>query len=179
MDEKQQKRAITAWTMYDWANSAFATTIMAAVLPVYYATVAAADLPGNLATVYWGYTTSISLLVAALIGPILGAIADFSRHQKALPRPSSWSIGVIGTALLYFVRTGDWLMASLFFVLGELGFAGSLVFYDSLLPHIARPEEIDQVSSQRLRHRLPGRRHPPGHQPGHDPCWPPRRRPAS
>jgi UMF1 family MFS transporter len=147
MDEKQRKRAITAWTLYDWANSAFATTIMAAVLPVYYASVAAGNLPGNLATVYWGYTTSISLLVAAILGPILGAVADFSGSKKRF-LAIFMAIGVAGTALLYFVQSGDWMMASLFFVLGELGFAGSLVFYDSLLPHIARPEEVDMVSSR-------------------------------
>jgi len=147
MDPKQHKRAITAWTLYDWGNSAFATTIMAAVLPVYYAQVAGATLSGNLATVYWAYTTSISLLVAAVLSPILGAIADFRGSKKRF-LALFILIGVLGTALLYFVKTGDWLMASLFFVVGELGFAGSLVFYDSLLPHIAGPEEIDQVSSR-------------------------------
>ncbi|MEJ5203580.1 MAG: MFS transporter, partial [Anaerolineales bacterium] len=74
-DEKQHKRAITAWTMYDWANSAFATTIMAAVLPVYYTTVAASNLAPNLATARWGFTSSISALIAAVISPILGAVA--------------------------------------------------------------------------------------------------------
>ncbi len=147
METKQKKRAVTAWTLYDWANSAFATTIMAAVLPVYYAQVAGATLGGNLATVYWAYTSSISLLVAAVLSPILGAIADFRGSKKRF-LAIFILIGVLGTALLYFVRTGDWLMASLFFVLGELGFAGSLVFYDSLLPHIAGPDEIDQVSSR-------------------------------
>ena len=147
MEEKQHKRAIWAWTMYDWANSAFATTIMAAVLPVYYASVAAANLPGNLATVYWAYTTSISLLIAAILSPILGAIADFSGAKKRF-LTIFMLLGVTATALLYFVRTGDWLMASIFFILGDLGFAGSLVFYDSLLPHVAGPDEIDQVSSR-------------------------------
>jgi len=147
MDEKQRKRAITAWTMYDWANSAFATTIMAAVLPVYYSSVAAAGLAPNIATAYWGYTTSISLLVAAVLGPILGAVADFSGAKKRF-LAIFMAIGVAGTALLYLVKSGDWLMASAFFVLGELGFAGSLVFYDSLLPHIARPDEVDMVSSR-------------------------------
>ena len=147
MEDTQHKRAINAWTMYDWANSAFATTIMAAVLPVYYESVAGANLPGNLATVYWAYTSSISLLIAAILGPILGAIADFSGLKKRFLQVFML-IGVAGTALLYFVRTGDWLMASLFFVLGELGFAGSMVFYDALLPHVARPDEIDQVSSK-------------------------------
>jgi MFS transporter, UMF1 family len=147
MDEKKRQRAITAWTMYDWANSAFATTIMAAVLPVYYASVAGNNLSGNTATVYWGYTTAISLLVAAILGPILGAVADFSGAKKRF-LAIFMCIGVAGTALLYFVQSGDWMMASIFFVFGELGFASSLVFYDSLLPHIARPEEVDMISSR-------------------------------
>ncbi len=147
MEIRERKRAITAWTMYDWANSAFATTIMAAVLPVYYAQVAGATLEGNLATVYWAYTTSLSLLAAAILGPILGAVADFRGTKKRF-LAIFMAIGVLGTALLYFVKTGDWLMASVFFVIGEIGFAGSLVFYDSLLPHIAGPEEIDAVSSR-------------------------------
>jgi UMF1 family MFS transporter len=145
--EKERKKIINAWVMYDWANSAFATTIMAAVLPVYYASVAAANLEGNLATVYWAYTTSIALLLAAIASPILGALADFSGVKKRFLAIFAF-IGVLGTALLYFVKTGDWLMASIFFVIGEIGFAGSLVFYDSLLPHIAKGEEMDQVSSK-------------------------------
>ena len=147
MQDLQHKRTINAWAMYDWANSAFATTIMAAVLPVYYASVAASTLPGNGATVAWAYTTSISLLIAAVLSPILGAMADFSGAKKRY-LALFMLIGVAGTALLYLVRTGDWLMASAFFVIGELGFAGSLVFYDSLLPHIAGPDEMDQVSSR-------------------------------
>jgi MFS transporter, UMF1 family len=147
METAQRKKAIRAWVMYDWANSAFATTIMAAVLPIYYAQVAGAYLEGNMATVYWAYTSSISLLLAAILGPILGAVADYLGMKKQF-LAIFMGFGVAGTALLYFVRTGDWLMASLFFVLGEIGFAGSLVFYDALLPHVARPEEIDQVSTR-------------------------------
>ncbi len=147
MDEKQHKRAINAWTMYDWANSTFATTIMAAVLPVYYSKVAAAHLAPNIATAYWGYTTSISALVAALLSPILGALADFRGSKKRF-LTIFMIIGVTATALLYFVRTGDYLLASLFFFFGNIGFAGSLVYYDALLPHVAYPEEIDQVSSK-------------------------------
>lgn len=146
-DEKQHKRAITAWTMYDWANSAFATTIMAAVLPVYYTSVAAAGLPANIATAYWGYTSSISALIAAIISPILGAVADFRGAKKKFLAIFMF-IGVTGTALLYFIQSGDWLLASTFFLFGNIGFAGSLVYYDALLPHVARPEEMDQVSSR-------------------------------
>ncbi|MHC1784687.1 MAG: MFS transporter [Anaerolineaceae bacterium] len=147
LERREHKKAINAWVMYDWANSAFATTIMAAVLPVYYASVAASNLPGNLATVYWAYTTSISLLIAAIISPILGAAADFMGSKKKLLGIFAL-LGIAGTALLYFVKTGDWLMASIFFIVGDIGFAGSMVFYDALLPHVARPEEMDQVSSK-------------------------------
>lgn len=147
MSEKEHKRAITSWTLYDWANSTFATTIAAAVLPVYYSTVASANLEPNVATSNWAFTTSIALILVAILGPILGAMADFSGAKKKFLTAFVLA-GVTGTALLFFVRSGDWLMASLFFIIGNVGFAGANVFYDSLLPHIARPDEIDQVSSR-------------------------------
>ena len=146
-DEKKHRRAINAWALYDWANSAFATTVLAALLPVYYQSVAGANLPGNRATVYWGYTTSISLLIAALLSPILGAVADFRGAKK---RFLTYFVlmGAAGTAMLYWVGTGDWLLASLIFVVGEMGFASANVFYDALLPHVARSDEMDQVSAK-------------------------------
>jgi UMF1 family MFS transporter len=147
METTEHKRAIRAWTMYDWANSAFATTIMAAVLPVYYSSVAASNLPKHMATAYWGFTTSFSALIAALISPILGAAADFSGKKKHY-LTAFMILGVTATALLYFVQTGDYLLASLFFIFANIGFAGSLVYYDGLLPHVANPDEIDQVSSR-------------------------------
>ena len=133
--------------MYDWANSAFATTVMAAVLPVYYSQVAGVNLPGNTATVYWGYTTAGALLISAFLAPIMGAIADYSGTKKKLLMTFA-ALGIFATALLYFVTTGDWLMASVFFILGNIGFATSEVFYNSLLPHIASPEKMDQISTK-------------------------------
>lgn len=147
MEEKTHKRAIWAWTMYDWGNSAFATTIMAAVLPVYYSSVAAANLQPNIATAYWGYTTSLAALLAAIISPVLGAMADFRGSKKSF-LTIFMVVGVTATALMYFIGTGDWLLASLLFVFGQIGFAGSLVYYDALLPHVAAPGEIDMVSSR-------------------------------
>lgn len=147
MDERQHKRAINAWAMYDWANSVFATSIMAAILPVYYANVAVQSDQANTATVYWSYTTSIALLIVALLGPVLGAMADFLGAKKRLMSIFVF-LGVTGTALLYFVQEGDWFIASLFYIIGSVGFAGANVFYDSLLPHVAREDEIDQVSSK-------------------------------
>jgi UMF1 family MFS transporter len=147
MEPKEKKRAQFAWVMYDWANSAFVTTITAAVLPVYYSSVAAANLPNNLRTAYWGYTSTIALLLVAFLGPVLGAMADFSgAKKKFLTR--FVILGVTGAALLFFIREGDWLLASLFYILGNVGFSGANVFYDSLLPHVADEDERDQLSSR-------------------------------
>jgi UMF1 family MFS transporter len=145
--EKTYRKVVNSWAMYDWANSAFVTTIMASVLPVYYSTVAGANLPGNLATVYWGYTASIALLIIAVIAPVLGAIADFSGVKKRF-LASFATVGIISSALLFFVTTGDWLLASVIFIVGNIGFAGADMFYNSLLPHVARPGDIDQVSTR-------------------------------
>ncbi|PKO13616.1 MAG: MFS transporter [Chloroflexi bacterium HGW-Chloroflexi-10] len=147
MDSKSHKKEINAWAMYDWANSTFATTIAAAVLPVYYSSVASANLAPNIATSNWAFTTTIALVLVAILGPVLGAMADFTGGKKRFMSVFV-IIGVTGTALLFFVQSGDWLMASAFYVVGSIGFAGANVFYDSLLPHIAREDEIDQVSSR-------------------------------
>jgi UMF1 family MFS transporter len=141
------KRTIWSWVLYDWANSAFVTTVSAAVLPVYFANVAGVNLGGNLATVYWAYISSIALLIAAILSPILGAIADFKGAKKKF-FTFFVILGVTSTALLYYVQTGDWALAAILFILGDIGFASSIVFYDSFLPHIAKPEEVDKVSSQ-------------------------------
>jgi len=147
MEEIAHKRAIRAWTMYDWANSTFATTIAAAVLPVYYSTVASSNLQPHEATSNWAFTTTIALVLVALLGPILGAMADFSGTKKRF-MSIFVVVGVTGTALLYLVKSGDWFLASVFYIIGSIGFAGANVFYDSLLPHVARDDEIDQVSSR-------------------------------
>ena len=147
MEAQEKKHAQLGWIMYDWANSAFVTTITAAVLPVYYASVAAVNLPEHIRTAYWAYTSTIALLLVALMGPVMGAMADFRGAKKKYLSVFAL-VGIAGAALLYFVREGDWLMASLFYIIGNVGFAGANVFYDSLLPHVASPEETDQVSSK-------------------------------
>jgi UMF1 family MFS transporter len=140
------RRELRAWAMYDWANSAFATTIMAAVLPIYYGRVAAATIPPPLRTAYWGYTQTVAVVIVALISPVLGAAADYLAAKKRF-LASFAGLGVLGTLLLYFVGEGDWLFASGVFVLGNIGFAAGNVFYESMLPHVARPDEIDRVST--------------------------------
>ena len=144
MEQKNMKRAQKAWVMYDWANSAFATTVMGAILPNYFSAYIATE--GALSI--WGYTVAIGSLIAAVISPVLGAIADFRGSKKKF-MVFFIALGVISTALLYLVdQPGDQLLASILYILGTIGFAGSLVFYDSLLPHVANEDEIDQVSSR-------------------------------
>jgi MFS transporter, UMF1 family len=147
-DEKEYKRRINAWTMYDWANSAFATTVLAAVLPIYFSQVAGSTLPSEaVATAYWSLGLSVSLLFVAVLSPILGTISDISRSKKRF-LAAFVGIGVTGTALLVLVTTGDWILASILAIMGRIGFNGSIVFYDSLLPHVARPEDQDRVSAR-------------------------------
>ena len=144
MTDKVKIKAIRAWTMYDWANSAFATTVMAAILPNYFGLYID---PENSISI-WGYTVAIGSLIAALISPILGAIADFRGSKKTF-MGFFVALGVASTALMYLVDSpGDWLLASILYILGTIGFAGSLVFYDALLPHVADPDEIDEVSAR-------------------------------
>lgn len=148
LDEQEYKRRIRAWTLYDWANSAFATTILAAVLPVYYSQVAGATLPSAArATAYWSTGLSISLFFVAILSPILGTVSDIMRGKKRF-LSVFLAIGTIATGLLVLVNTGDWLLASILFIVGRIGFSGSIVFYDALLPHVAREEDQDVVSTR-------------------------------
>lgn len=137
---------LRAWALYDWANSAFVTTVIAAVFPVYFAGVAAAGLPRAAATFRFGIATTIALAVVAALAPVLGAVADYAAAKKRLLLAFQ-TLGVSATAAMVFVREGDWLLALALFVLGNIGVYGAFTFYDSLLPHIASPEELDRVST--------------------------------
>jgi len=139
-------KEIRAWAMYDWANSAFAATIMAAFLPIYYSQVAASQIPKSMASAYWGYTTAIALAITAVLAPVLGAIADYMGAKKRF-LAVFMSFGATFTALLYFIGEGDWLLASAIFIVANVGFAGANVFYEALLPSVAREDEIDRVST--------------------------------
>jgi len=131
--------------MYDWANSAFATTVVAAVFPIYYESVVGAGLPGNLASVYFGYTTAIGLTLVAFLSPVLGAIADrYGAKKKMLGGFAA--LGVVSTSGLFFTGEGDVLFASGLFVVANVGFIGANVFYDSLLGHVA-DENPDKLSA--------------------------------
>ncbi len=148
IDLKAYKKRIWAWTMYDWANSAFATTILAAVLPVYFSQVAGSTLPSaTIATSYWSIGLSVSLFLIAIISPILGTISDIARGKKRFLAVFA-GIGIVSTALLVLVGTGDWVLASVLGIIGRIGFNGANTFYDSLLPHVAKKEDQDNVSAR-------------------------------
>jgi len=140
-------KIVNAWCMYDWGSSAFSTTVEAAVLPIYFEMVAAASLPGNTATVYWGYANAIALLIAALLAPILGSIADYTGGKKRMLIIFA-AIGILATTFMVLIGTGDWILALALFMLGSIGLGASYVFYDALLSHVAHPENIDYVSSK-------------------------------
>jgi UMF1 family MFS transporter len=141
----KNKKEIYSWVLYDWANSAFATTVLAVILPIFYKDFAAANLADTVATSYWGYTQTIAMVVIALLAPILGAMADYSGSQKSFLK-GFVLLGITGTALLFFIEQGNYLAASLFFIIANIGFAGGNIFYDSFLPVIAENEKLDYVS---------------------------------
>ena len=144
--ESARRKIIVSWCLYDWANSAFATTIMAAVLPVFYSSVAAGDLSRTTASSYWGYTNTVAMLFVAFSAPVLGALADHGGMKKKFLAAFA-ALGILSTAGLVGVGRGDWLLASFLYILGMVGFSGGNNFYDSLLPHVAGDREIDRISS--------------------------------
>ncbi len=138
---------LVAWAMYDWANSAFVLIIITAIFPIYFSKVAAGDLPPSVATFRYSLATTIGLLIIALLAPFLGALADFAGIKKRM-LGIFLALGVTSTALMFFIQRGDWLLAALLFIAANIGANGSFVFYDALLPHVARDsEEMDRVSS--------------------------------
>jgi len=140
------RKELRAWAMYDWANSAFATTIMGALASPFYASVAASHLPPNMRTAYWAWTTSIALFIVAVISPVLGAVADYKGSKKRFLAFFA-GLGILFTSFLGFVGEGQWLFASGVFILANIGFAAANVFYESLLPYIADEKEMDRVST--------------------------------
>src|ERR1051325_8021830 len=117
--------------MYDWANSAFVTTIITAVFPVYFTRVAAADLPRSQAQVAFFAATTASMTLSAIVSPYLGALADatgWTRRMLAF----SLAIGLCATAGLFLVHRGDWMLGAVLFGVANIGASASFVFYDVL-----------------------------------------------
>jgi UMF1 family MFS transporter len=150
------KKTIFGWCMYDWANSAFATTILAAVLPIYFVSIVpegGVDIRilgftfHAFATPLWSFSITIAMVIVALSAPVLGAIADYSRAKRQFLIFYTY-LGAVFTALLVTVGYGDYLRASLFFIIALIGFAGGNVFYNAFLPEIAPEGEREYVSGK-------------------------------
>jgi UMF1 family MFS transporter len=137
---------LRAWAMYDWANSAFWSTIVTAVFPGFFADYAAAGLSPIDATSRFAWATTGALTVVALLAPVLGALADHRPLKKRM-LATFLAIGVTATVLMGTIGRGEWVYALALFMIANIGVASTLVFYDSLLPHIAPPGEIDRVST--------------------------------
>jgi UMF1 family MFS transporter len=146
--EKAYRKIINSWAMYDWANSAFATTIMAAMFPPFYRSLATtAGLSEANATAAWAYTTSIALLLIAILAPILGAVSDHTGGKKRYVSFFA-GMGILASGLFVVLGDDTYLLASVLFILGNIGFAGANIFYESMLPHIAKKDDIDQISTR-------------------------------
>lgn len=156
MAEPAKKAAWFGWCMYDWANSAFATVILAAVLPVYFASLVPAggarlSLLGRQWTLpapaLWGYAVAASMLVVALSAPWLGTLADHRGCRRKM-FIGFCLLGVAATALLFFAGPGRYLLAALLFILANIGFAAGNIFYNAFLPALARGKDLDRLSAR-------------------------------
>lgn len=140
------RKAIWGWAFYDWANSAFATTVMAGFFPVFFKLYWSTGTSATEGTFALGIANSVASLLVAVVAPVLGAIADRGSAKKRFLAVFTL-VGILMTAGLWFVAQGDWAMAVLLYVGGSVGFFGSLIFYDALLVSVAPREKWDSVSS--------------------------------
>lgn len=147
------KKQIFGWAMYDWANSAFITTVTVAVLPIFFVDVVVGEEGIRIwgivfkASTLWSFMLAFGALIVFLFAPVLGAIADFSASKKKFLMVFCY-LGSLFGILLYFCGSGDVWMTMIFFVIAQGGFVGANVFYDAFLPHIASEDKLDWVSGK-------------------------------
>lgn len=142
---QDSKKEIVSWALYDWANSAFATTVMAAFFPIFFSQYWSAGSSTE-STFFLGLGNSIESLLVAVISPILGAIADRGSYRKKLLIFFAF-MGAVMTCCLSFIGMGKWPYAMLLYIIANIGFAGANTMYDSLLPSVASEKKVDFVSS--------------------------------
>jgi len=151
------KKEKFGWCLYDWANSAFATTVMAAVLPVYFAEVIVPSEGSALtfqgvkstlsATSLWGYLNGFTALLIVISAPVLGSIADYTQSKKKFLAAFCYA-GAISTVLLFCSGPGDIFYTLLLFGIAHYCFSAGNVFYDSFLPFLAKGSDMDRLSSK-------------------------------
>ncbi len=139
------RRPVIAWAFYDWANSAFATTVMAVFFPIFFKSYWDAGAEPTVSTFHLGMANTIASLIVALMAPLAGAIADKGGARVKLLALFT-VMGVAMTSALPLVERGDWPMAAALYIVASLGFWGGNQFYDSLLLDVAEPEQYDLVS---------------------------------
>ncbi len=140
------KKSIYSWALYDWANSAYATTVMAGFFPLFFKAYFSADADVTVSTAHLGFANSISSFIIVLFAPLLGAIADTGSIKKRFLFLLSY-LGISMSAILSLVGEGQWQLAVFVYVLGNIGFMGSNTFYDSMLSFVSEEKNVDFVSS--------------------------------
>ncbi len=141
------RRTQWSWALYDWANSAFATTVLVGLFPVLFNSYYAAGVDPGMSTFYLGaFGNSASAFVVMLLAPTLGVIADRRGWKKRFLAIFT-VLGVSATAALFFVGEGNWELAIALFALAAVGFFGGLGFYDSLLVSVAPAQHRDRISA--------------------------------
>ena len=163
-----ERREQRAWALYDVANSAWMTTIMTAVFPLFFVALATtAGLTEAAAGSRFAFARALSVILVGLTGPVMGAIADLRASKKRF-LAAFIAIGVASAAALYFATSERWATALAIFVIGNVAVTSSLAFYNALLPAVAQPRRDRPRLDGRLRARLPGRRPAARRQPGDD-----------
>jgi UMF1 family MFS transporter len=141
-----RRRNVVSWALYDWANSSFATTVMAGFFPIFFKQYWSAGTEATVSTFRLGMGNGVASALIALMAPLLGAIADRGGARVKLLLFFTL-LGIAMTAGLYWVQRGDWPLAVVLYALAGVGFWGGTTFYDSLLPDVAEERELDVVSS--------------------------------
>jgi len=140
------KRAIWSWAFYDWANSAFATVVMAGFFPIFFKQYWSAEVPVIESTYHLGIINSTASLIVVLISPLLGVVADKMGRRKGFLLIFA-CLGMVMTGALYWVEQGQWLLAALLYIAGVIGFSGGNLFYDAMLTVVSPLRSIDRVSA--------------------------------
>jgi UMF1 family MFS transporter len=141
-----KKKTVISWAMYDWANSAFATTVMAGFFPIFFKEYWADPTLPQQSTFYLGLANSISSIIVAALAPFLGAVADRGSAKKKFLFFFAF-LGVVMTGSLYMVVQGHWIQAVIFYVAATVGFAGGNIFYDSLITGVSSDKKMDFTST--------------------------------
>lgn len=139
-------RKMLSWAFYDWANSAYATTVMAGFFPVFFKKYWASGLSATESSFHLGMANSLASLLIVACAPILGAIADRGGLKKRLLALFTL-LGVVMSGSLALVQAGDWQLAIVMYCLASIGFSGGMVFYDALIVDVARPDEMNRISA--------------------------------